>query len=114
MNIELSDENLVRFFNAEIFCVYEEAKELYLDVPVFALLKARHINTLLVDREICRTEALKPYLRKTSDTYTKVNALKKVENYPLQLIGLFHKIRMNSNRAAHLEKMSFHMMNSRH
>lgn len=104
MSIELTDEDLVRFFNAEIFCVYEEAKELYLDVPVFALLKARHINTLLVDSEICRTEALKPHLRKTSDTYKKVNALKKVENYPTQLIDLFHKIRMSSNCAAHLEE----------
>jgi len=103
MSIELTDENLVRFFNTDIFSIYEEAKELYLDVPIYALLKVRHINTLLVDHEICRTEALKSNPRKTSDLYTKINALRNVENYPPQLIDLFHKIRMNSNRAAHLE-----------
>lgn len=104
MNIELTDKNLVRFFDANIFCIYEKAKEIYLDIPQFALLKARHINTLLIDREICRTEAFKPHQRKTSDTYKKVNALESVENYSPQLIKLFHKIRKSSNRAAHLEE----------
>ncbi|CAH7217730.1 conserved hypothetical protein [Vibrio chagasii] len=104
MSIEPTDDSLVRFFDEDIYRVYEEAKELYLDVPVFALLKARHINTLLIDREICRTEALKPSLRKASDTYKKINALKSVENYPSLIIELLHQIRKSSNRAAHLEK----------
>lgn len=100
----MTDGDLVRFFDPEIFSIYEEAKELYLDVPVFALLKARHINTLLIEREISRTEALKPRNTKTSSPHTQVNALKKVENYPNILIDLFHQIRINCNRAAHLEE----------
>lgn len=104
MNIELTDENLVRYFDIEIFYIYEVAKELYLDTPVHALMHVRHMSTLLVKREICRTEALKPSIVNNYDTFNQIKALQKIKDYPNQIIDLLHKIRKSCNHAAHLEK----------